>query len=155
MAADLQPEDSGNLLSQINVTPFVDVVLVLLVIFMVTAPMLVKEILEIRLPKTVTSDGQVSTTLGIAVNKDGEILLNGKLIEENLLRTTVQEQLKQVPDLQAVIAADQETAYGKVTHVIDLLKQSGLEKFAVQVDHDETAKSTNSTNSTNSPAETK
>lgn len=75
MAARLSSDESDEFstISEINVTPFVDVVLVLLVIFMVTAPMLVKEIMEIRLPRTDTGDGQVVQTLGIAINREGKI----------------------------------------------------------------------------------
>lgn len=137
MAADLnQSEDSG-LMSAINITPFVDVVLVLLIIFMITAPMLVKDILELRLPKTATGDGQAMQTLGVAVNRDGNILLNGILVDEETLKKAAAEALAQNPDAQAIVSADVEVAYGKVVKVIDLLKQSGLNKFAVQIEREE------------------
>ncbi len=128
------------LISGINVTPFVDVVLVLLVIFMVTAPLLVKDILDVKLPKTKSGDGQVVQTLGVAVNRSGQILLNGNITDEAGLQLAVKSTLAQHPDAQAIIAADVEVPYGKVVRVIDLLKTSGLEKFAVQIERDETDK---------------
>jgi biopolymer transport protein ExbD len=135
MAADLNsPQDDSSIISSINVTPFVDVVLVLLVIFMITAPMLVKDILEIKLPKTESGDGQVAQTLGIAINREGNILLQGQLIDDEALKQAVKQALAQSPDAQAIIAADVEVPYGRVVRVIDLLKTSGLNRFAVQIE---------------------
>jgi biopolymer transport protein ExbD len=127
-------DESLGVLSSINITPFVDVVLVLLIIFMVTAPMLVKDILDLRLPKTATNDGQATETFGIAINRDGNILLNGALADEASLRTSVQTALQQNPEIQAIIAADKEVVYGRVVKVIDILKSSGLNRFAVQIE---------------------
>ncbi|MFN7453911.1 MAG: ExbD/TolR family protein [Pseudobdellovibrionaceae bacterium] len=133
-------EDSG-IISSINITPFVDVVLVLLVIFMVTAPMLVKDILEIRLPKVASGDGQATQILGVAVNRDGQILLNGIIVDEETLRKSAQEVLATNSEAQAIIAADVEVAYGKVVKVIDVLKSSGLHRFAVQIEKEQVKES--------------
>lgn len=134
-SSDLSQEDeSTTIVSGINITPFVDVVLVLLVIFMITAPALVKEVLEIRLPKSSTGDGQVIQTFGVAINKEGLILLNGTLIDEDSLKNKIKETIQKSQDLQAIISADKEVPYGRVVYVIDVLKSSGLEKFAVQIE---------------------
>jgi biopolymer transport protein ExbD len=130
-----QDEESG-LMSSINITPFVDVVLVLLVIFMITAPMLVKDILEIKLPKTASGDGQVVQTLGVAVNRDGNILLNGILADEETLKSAASQALAKNPQAQAIVSADVDVAYGKVVKVIDLLKTAGLNRFAVQIERE-------------------
>ena len=129
-------EDSG-MISAINITPFVDVVLVLLVIFMITAPMLVKDILELRLPKTASGDGQATQTLGVAVNRDGNILLNGQISDDENLKRAAEAALAQNPDSQAIIAADTEVPYGRVVRVIDILKTAGLNRFAVQIEREE------------------
>jgi biopolymer transport protein ExbD len=128
--------ETTSVIAAINITPFVDVVLVLLVIFMVTAPALVKEVMEIHLPKTASGDGQVIQTFGVAVNREGHILLNGVLIDDEVLRFKIKEALAQSKDLQAIISADTDVAYGRVVKVIDLLKTAGLVKFAVQIEHD-------------------
>jgi biopolymer transport protein ExbD len=133
---DNSSEDSG-MISAINITPFVDVVLVLLVIFMITAPMLVKDILELRLPKTASGDGQATQTLGVAVNRDGNILLNGQISDDENLKKAAEAALAQNPDSQAIIAADTEVAYGRVVRVIDILKTAGLNRFAVQIEREE------------------
>lgn len=137
MAASQDENDESGLMTSINITPFVDVVLVLLVIFIVTAPMLVKDILEIRLPKTSRGDGSVTETLGIAVNRNGNILLNGQIVDEDQLKQTAIQALATNAESQAIIAADVEVAYGKVVRVIDILKQVGLNKFAVQIEKKE------------------
>lgn len=134
MAGFQSSQDDSGLMNSINITPFVDVVLVLLVIFMVTAPMLVKEVMGLQLPKTATSDGQVTQTLGIAINKEGTILLGGQPIDDEGLRVATKEALAKNPDVQGIIAADTEVVYGRVVKVIDLLKSVGLNKFAVQIE---------------------
>lgn len=136
---DLNSSDSeDSTFASINVTPFVDVVLVLLVIFMITAPALVKDVMEIRLPKTATGDGQVLQTLGIAVNRDGNILLNGTITDDAGLQAAAKEALAKNEQAQAVISADINVSYGRVVKVIDLLKSAGLEKFAVQIEREAT-----------------
>lgn len=130
-------DDSTTVITGINITPFVDVVLVLLVIFMITAPVLMKDIIDIRLPKTATGDGQVMQTLGVAVNKNGNILLNGNLVDEDGLKVAAKEALTKSAESQAIISADVDAAYGRVVKVIDILKSQGLEKFAVQIEREE------------------
>ncbi len=137
MAADLNSSDESSLMSSINITPFVDVVLVLLVIFMVTAPMLMKEILDLNLPKTKSGDGQVIETLGVSINRDGNILINGQLSDDSGLELAAKVALEKNSETQAIISADQEVVYGRVVRVIDLLKTSGLNKFAVQIQKEE------------------
>ncbi len=130
---DNSNDDSG-ILSAINITPFVDVVLVLLVIFMITAPMLVKDILELKLPKAANADGSKLETLGIAINRDGNILINGEIADEEVLKKTAASALEKNADAQAIISADQDVVYGRVVKVIDLLKTAGLHRFAVQIE---------------------
>ena len=82
MASDLfssGTEEDDRPISAINVTPFVDVVLVLLVIFMVTAPLLMQESIGIHLPKAASSDRKLTSKMGVAVTRQGQILLNGVL----------------------------------------------------------------------------
>lgn len=123
-------------MASINVTPFVDVVLVLLVIFMVTAPIIAKDILDVRLPKTESGDGKGISTLGLSVNRQGQILLNGTPVTDEALRAEVQKGLQVDKDLQAIIAADVETQYGNVVRVIDIVKSAGLNRFAIQVERE-------------------
>lgn len=135
MAGMIQDNDAeDNDISDINITPFVDVVLVLLVIFMVTAPAIMKDVIDLKLPKTETSDGKIVQTLGVAINRDGNILLNGQITDDDGLTAATKQSLAINSQTQAVITADVEVVYGRVVKVIDLMKSAGLEKFAVQIE---------------------
>lgn len=137
MAASGPSDEDGGMITSINVTPFVDVVLVLLVIFMVTAPILAKDILKLQLPKTESGDGKAMSTLGIGINKQGQILLNGTAVVEEALRDEVLKALRADPQTQAIIAADVTTEYGNVVRAIDIIKSAGLSRFAIQVERRE------------------
>lgn len=134
MAADFNNEQEDSGFASINVTPFVDVVLVLLVIFMITAPALVKDIINLNLPKTETGDGQQTVTLGVAINRDGNILINGQLTDDEGLKQAALKALTESAEAQAIISADVDVAYGRVVKAIDLLKSQGLNRFAVQIE---------------------
>lgn len=131
---NLSETDDGALVSSINITPFVDVVLVLLVIFMVTTPILMKDLLDIHLPQTKSADGPRVNTLGVAINKQEQILLNGIVTSETQLMEEIKKNLQDNKDTQAIISADVELSYGKVVKIIDLIKSAGLEKFALQIE---------------------
>ena len=120
-------------ISAINITPFVDVVLVLLVIFMVTAPTLMKDTLGIQLPTAGQSDGAKPENLAVAINEQGQILLNGVLSSPEQLTLEAQAAVAKNPAVQALIAADQNSRHSALVLVIDTLKAAGLERFAVQV----------------------
>lgn len=134
MAADFNNEQEDSGFASINVTPFVDVVLVLLVIFMITAPALVKDIINLNLPKTETGDGQQTVTLGVAINRDGNVLINGQLTDDEGLKQAALKALTENAEAQAIISADVDVAYGRVVKAIDLLKSQGLNRFAVQIE---------------------
>lgn len=121
-------------ISAINVTPFVDIVLVLLVIFMVTAPILMKDTLGLHLPKASHGDQKTLQSLGIVVTKQGQILVNGQLATPEVVQTQVAEALKKNPDTQALISADQDARHGDVVRAIDLVKSAGLARFAIQIE---------------------
>ncbi|MGE3975941.1 MAG: ExbD/TolR family protein [Bdellovibrionales bacterium] len=136
MAAEPQSNSESDFMSSINVTPFVDVVLVLLVIFMVTAPILVKDAIGLKLPKTESGDGKTLQTLGVAVNRQGQFLVNGTLTTDEALKTQAQEALRADPEAQAIISADTDVPYGRVVKAIDLIKSVGLNRFAIQVERE-------------------
>lgn len=133
-ASDNSSSEDSDLLSSINITPFVDVVLVLLVIFMVTTPIMMNDLLDIHLPKTKSFDGPHIDTLGVVLNKQEQILLNGKVITEMQLTEEIKKATRENKDTQAIISADIELSYGKVVKIIDLIKTAGLEKFALQIE---------------------
>lgn len=137
MAGALPHSDSGHdrPVSDINVTPFVDVVLVLLVIFMITAPTLLKDVINVKLPKAVSSDSKSATSLGVAVTKQGQFLVNGELVSQEVLAQRASLAVRAQPETQAIISADEDARHADVVRAIDTLKNAGLERFAIQIDH--------------------
>lgn len=116
------------MMNQINVVPYIDVTLVLLVIFMVTAPMTNPGVVE--LPKVGQSLEQTGAPIVVTVKKDGSIQLAGKNLERDELLVEIKQQLK-TKDRPVVVAADEKTQYGKVVAVMDLLKQAKVEKVGL------------------------
>lgn len=133
MAGKFDFDDEG--INEINITPFVDVVLVLLVIFMVTAPVMLKESLKVNLPKTLTSDiTSKSATIGLAITREGQVVLNGKLFSEESLNQELSRISSRDPNTNFLISADVDSRHGDVVKMIDLLKRYGLNRFALQVE---------------------
>jgi biopolymer transport protein ExbD len=133
MSSNFDPSKMEGI-NDINITPFVDVVLVLLVIFMVTAPMMMKDIIGLNLPKTSTADSQSLSTLAIAVSKTGQYLLNGELMTLDDLRSRAVSAREGNKEVQAVISADVDSRHGDVVRAIDTVKSAGIENFAIQVE---------------------
>jgi biopolymer transport protein TolR len=136
MAADFSSntDDDNGPISSINVTPFVDVVLVLLVIFMVTAPLLMQDSIGIHLPKAASSDRKLNSKMGVAVTRQGQILLNGVLASPEMITARVAEALAKDPETQALISADGDARHADVVRAIDLIKSAGMSRFAIQIE---------------------
>jgi biopolymer transport protein ExbD len=127
-------DDDNSPISAINVTPFVDVVLVLLVIFMVTAPLLMQDSFGIHLPKASSSDKKLSSKLGVAVTRQGQILLNGQMASPEAVTAHVKQALASDPETQALISADADARHADVVKAIDIIKTAGMTHFAIQID---------------------
>ncbi len=121
----------------INVTPMVDVVLVLLVIMMVSAIYIVSQSLKVELPKTASSDGAANTPLLVTITKAGAYRFNDQPIEESALRGAFKKAKRANKDANLVLTADRQAFHGDVVHVIDLAKVEGITKFAITVDRSE------------------
>lgn len=124
-------EQGGGAISNINVTPLVDVMLVLLVIFMVTAPILQQGV-TINLPKVkaaaLTGEEQ---QLVVAVNRAGQIFLNDTPTSVTELGPKLEAILKLRPDRQVYLRADQGVRYGEVMRVIATIKGAGVERLGM------------------------
>ena len=125
-------DETGGAITDINVTPFVDVVLVLLVVFIVTAKLIVARGVEIDKPKAATG-GDVQSTLRVSVNKDGELFVNGdKYTSDPAAISRIQEIAATTSKPKAIIAGDRKTAYAGVMHAIDLVQQAGVTAIALE-----------------------
>jgi biopolymer transport protein TolR len=117
------------LMNQINVVPYIDVTLVLLVIFMVTAPMTNPGVVD--LPKVGQALKQASAPLVLTVKANKSIELDGKAMQRDELLFAVRRQLQKDPQRAVVIAADKNVKYGEVIGVMDLIKQGKVEKVGL------------------------
>lgn len=118
----------------INVTPMVDVVLVLLVIMMVSATYIVSQSLKVELPKSASTDEAVQTVAKVIVAPDGTYHFNTKpMADDAALLEEFKRARAENPDLNLLVSADTNALHGKVVHAIDLAKQAGILKFAIGV----------------------
>ena len=130
---------SDESITGINVTPLVDVVLVLLVVLMVTATYLASRAIPVDLPTGKT--GEASTApLTVSLTKAGSLYVDGVPCSADQLREKLVIARRSDPELRAVIAADGAVPHRRVIGIIDLLRQEHVERFAINVDADDLEK---------------
>jgi len=129
-------KDAGNgIIGGINVTPLVDITLVLLIIFMVTAKLVIapSTALPLTLPKATTGEA-LQVVFAISLTSDGKAFIDGKPVPgDEAIKTRAADELAQHPDLRAVIQADGEVPHKRVIHVMDLLSQAHVSQIAFAV----------------------
>ncbi len=130
------PTDDDDEIVGINVTPLVDIVLVLLIIFMVTANFIVRETVEVDLPRAANGGETVQGLVNIVLDKDGKIFFDGAEIQEPALKSRIDEALAKDKETRAIISADQSVNYGRVMSLIDTVKGQGIAKFALNIQKD-------------------
>ncbi len=122
--------DQGDDITGINVTPLVDITLVLLFIFMVTAKLVVSQAMPLDLPKAATA-GETQTMFTVTIDGDGVLRANDQVISQDVqLRALAASELARTPDLRAVLSASSKVQHGQVMHVLDLLRGVGITKVA-------------------------
>jgi biopolymer transport protein ExbD len=136
MAFDLSPEDE-DVISNINIVPFVDIVLVLLIIFMLTSTAIVRASIPVDLPSAASGGASVPTTLNLVLTVDGELYLDGDATDLQRLAARVRDEVKRDAEVQAVIAADRRVDYGEVVKLIDVVKGNGAKSFALNIQRDQ------------------
>jgi biopolymer transport protein TolR len=122
-------QKSGGIIEGINVTPLVDIVLVLLIIFIVTAKMVVAPSVPLDLPQA--SHGEdVQTILSVAIAKGGQLHIDGQPADDAALGERAKQALARDKELRAVIQADGDVSHRRVIEVLDRLKSAGLTRVA-------------------------
>jgi biopolymer transport protein TolR len=131
-------DDSGRMITDINVTPLVDITLVLLIVFMITVPNIVNNpSIKVDLPKAASGDDTNKSLLALTLTRDGNgytLYANGEKTDESKVSAMIPDMLSKNKDVQAIIAADKGIAYGDVVHIVDLVKTLGVRKFALNID---------------------
>jgi biopolymer transport protein ExbD len=133
MAASSNQGDDDGMVTGINVTPFVDIMLVLLIIFMVTSKIINSQSMPLDLPKAANSQ-EIQLVFGLELHSNGDIMVDGKkLPNDDALFPLAKEAQAKNPELRAVIRADTSVQHGRVIRALDLLKQAGIAKIAFGV----------------------
>jgi len=122
------------IVAEINVTPLVDIMLVLLIVFMLTAHLIAKQAIEIDLPKASSSTAAPPPTLAISLTRDGALYLNDQPVAAEALRDAIKAAVAKDPKTQALIIGDKAVSHGRVVWVLDTIKSSGIVSFAIQID---------------------
>ena len=126
--------EADEAITGINVTPLVDITLVLLIIFMVTTKIVLNQAVPLDLPKAATGTSEVQVVFSIVLVADGRTMVDGKLVaNDEAVLALARDAQSQHTDLRAVIKADSAVTHGRVIHVLDLLKQAHVSKIAFGV----------------------
>jgi biopolymer transport protein TolR len=137
MASKLGSDDDEGIVD-INITPFVDIILVVLIIFMVTATYIVQESIKVNLPEAATGEATEDSSLAIKMDAEKQLYLNGEPISRSELRSAIQAEKSIAKgngaELICLIGADHSVSHGDVVSIIDLVKQEGVAKFAINID---------------------
>lgn len=121
-------------MSAINVVPLVDIILVVLIIFMVTAPLVLKPTIDINLPKASSGDESPATPLNIAIGANGNLILNGQVATLDEVAAFATRMAAEKPDTAAILEADRSVTLDKLTEIIDAVKTAGIKKVAFSIE---------------------
>ncbi len=125
---------SPETISEINMVPLIDIILVVLIIFMVTAPAMIKPSIEVNLPEAASADETTPSLLNVAISKEGLVMLNNEEVDEEGTKRIGKEEFERNAEVQAVVVADRDLPYWQIIQVIDWLKSTGIKNFAVTTD---------------------
>jgi biopolymer transport protein ExbD len=134
MAGVSRQSGDEDVIAEINIVPFVDIILVVLIIFMVTTPVIIKPSINVNLPQAGSGDETTPSKLSIGIAANGAASLNGHPTDEANIKVYAADLAKQHPDVQAIISADRDVSHGRVVTIIDAVKSAGVKRFAITID---------------------
>ena len=120
-------------ISGINIAPFVDVILVLLIIFMATAPLIQRRAITVNVPQAANTQPKATTTIKVVYNDKKELYLEDEKILPEELENQLKIMVKADPVLHVALLADQGNSYGDVVGLLDIIRASGVKKLALEV----------------------
>jgi biopolymer transport protein ExbD len=124
----------GKIIEGINVVPLVDIMLVLLVIFMVTATYIVRGSIGMKLPKASTAEEMSKSPLVVGVDEEGSFTVEGKKASEAEVVEYIESFVQADPEVEAVVSGDKRVPYGRVMELINLARKHGVQNFAAAVE---------------------
>lgn len=129
----MHASDDDGPITGINVTPLVDVVLVVLIIFMATAPMIARRAIRVEVPKVSKSDKAATDALAVALDGKRELTLSGKPTTLENLKKVLSAATAAKPDQAITLSADKTLPYGEVAELLDAVRSSGVKKVGLEV----------------------
>lgn len=134
MAGLSEAQDEDDAIAAINIVPFVDIVLVLLIIFLLTANIIAKGSIPVDLPQAAHASDVVDPTANIVIAPNGDLFLDGQAVSREAMVAGARERFAANPKLRVVIAADKSVRYELVVAVIDAIKHVGISAFALDIE---------------------
>jgi biopolymer transport protein ExbD len=129
----LTSQETDDAIVQINVVPLVDIMLVLLIIFMLTASFISTPSVPVNVPKSYTSNPTAPASQALVLTLKGEIYYQNKKIDKDQLASLLKEAFALNPELRVVLSADAAVTHGKVVELLDIVRQAGITKIALGV----------------------
>jgi biopolymer transport protein ExbD len=129
-------QDDDDVIASINMVPFIDICLVLLIIFMVTSSYIVRTAFEVELPQAASGSNVAPSTLAIEVRRDGALLFNGTPTTLDQIESMTRAMVVADENTQAIIAGDRAVDYGVVIDVVDAIKAGGIRSFALNIERE-------------------
>jgi biopolymer transport protein ExbD len=128
-ASSNQDQDT---ISDINIVPLVDIILVVLIIFMVASPAAEHSKIKVDIPQASSGDASASSEpFQVTVNEEGYLFVSGEPVSETDLKTRAEVEVKKNSGVEAILTADKNLGYGHVVKVIDMIKGAGIQKIAI------------------------
>lgn len=128
------PQRRGRVMTEINITPFTDVVLVLLIIFMIATPLLLQPGIKVKMPSAKAAETETDKPVQVTIDAQGKIYVDNKQVDIAGLKAEIALRVAGKPDLPVIVKGDKEVRYDIVIKVIDGAKQSGASRIALGVE---------------------
>lgn len=137
MSMNIKNDDNEeNIVAEINMTPLIDIMLVLLIIFMVSSTAALESGMDIELPKTKsTASKEEQKVMVISLNKNGDIAVQGKKVSEDNLSRTIASELKILKTDQVILEGDTKANLGKAVEIMDMAKTLGARSFSIAAEN--------------------
>lgn len=126
-------DDADGPITSINVTPLVDIILVVLIIFMATAPLIQRRAMQVDVPKAAHHTGASSEALQVLLKEDGALLVAGKPMTREQLSKALKAAVEKEPGMRVTFAADKRIDYSEIISTLDVIRGAGVRKIGLEV----------------------